>query len=290
VITVTAAGGRLGRLVIEDLLKPGVPAGEIVAAVRHPRNAADLAARGLQVREADYERPDTLAAAFKDADRILFISSNDPVRQAEQHATVVAAAKDAGPAALIYTSYLNADTSGILMAQPHARTEELIRGSGLPFAILRNGSYIENYTDNIGMWLQYRTIIGSAGDGKISGATRADLAAAAAAVAAGEPITNRVYELGGTPFTMSELAAQTTRQTGTQVTYTDMPAPEYAKILAAAGLPRFLTDAIADNSAGAARGAWHTDSQDLQQLLGRPSTPISEAIAEALRNYQHTQA
>lgn len=289
-ITVTAATGHFGRLAINELLERGLPAGEIVAAVRNPEKATDLAERGVQVRKADYERPDTLAWAFKDADRILFISSSDAARQAEQHANVVAAATDAGVSGLIYTSYLNADTSGIAMARPHARTEQLIRQSGLPFAILRNGSYIENYTDNIGMWLQYHTIIGSAGDGKISGATRADLAAAAAAVAAGEPITNRVYELGGTPFTMRDLAAETTRQAGIEVTYTDMPAPEYAKMLEGAGVPQVLADAIADNSAGAARGAWHTDNQNLQQLLGRPSTAISVAIAEALQNHQHSQA
>jgi NAD(P)H dehydrogenase (quinone) len=289
-ITVTAATGHFGRLVIDELLERGLPAGEIVAAVRNPEKAADLADRGVQVREADYERPETLATAFKDADRILFISSSDVARQAEQHATVVQAATDAGASALIYTSYLNVDTSGIVMAEPHARTEDLIRQSGIPFAILRNGSYIENYTDNIAMWLEYRTIIGSAGDGKISGATRADLAAAAAVVAAGELIANRVYELGGTPFTMSDLAAETTLQTAIEVIYTDMPAPEYATTLAGAGLPQFVADAIADNNAGAARGGWHTDSQDLQQLLGRPSIPISEAIAEALQKHHHSQA
>ena len=201
-ITITAATGHFGRLATNELLERGLPAGEIVAAVRNPEKAADLAERGVQVRGADYERPETLASAFKDADRILFISSSDAARQAEQHANVVQAATDAGASGLIYTSYLNADTSGIAMAQPHARTEQLIRQSGLPFAIL----------------------------------------------------------------------------------------PEYAKMLAGAGLPQFFADAIADNSAGAARGAWHTDSQDLQQLLGRPSTAISEAIAEALRTHEQRQA
>lgn len=285
-IIVTAANGQFGRLAIDALLRRGVPAGDIVAGVRDPEKAADLAERGIEVREADYERPATLMAALKGADRVLFVSSSDFSRQFEHHSNLVASAKAAGVGALIYTSYLNADSSGIFMAEPHARTEEVIRASGIPFAILRNGSYIENYTANVGMWLQYGTIIGSAGEGRISGATRADLADAAAAVVVDEQIGSRVYELGGAPFTMAALAAETTSQTGTEVSYTDMPAAEYSKVLVGAGLPQFLTDAIADNSAGAARGGWYTDSKDLETLLGRPSTPISKAITEALGNLQ----
>ncbi|MFI1735787.1 NAD(P)H-binding protein [Streptomyces acidicola] len=285
-ITVTAATGQLGRLVLEELLARGVPADQIVAAVRTPEKAADLAGRGIHVREADYDKPATLASAFTGAGRLLFISSNEFGRQAEQHANVIGAAKEAGATALIYTSYLNADSSGIAMAEPHARTEELIRASGIPYAILRNGSYIENYTANIGMWLQYGTVIGSAGDGKISGATRADLAAAAALMTADQPMNNRIHELGGTAFTMSDLAAETTAQTGTTVTYTDMPPAEYSKTLASVGLPQFLTDAIADNSAGAARGAWYTDSRELQNLLGRPTTSVKEAVAQALAQHE----
>ncbi|MFB8137671.1 NAD(P)H-binding protein [Streptomyces mirabilis] len=285
-ITVTAATGHFGRLVIDELLERGVPADQIVAAVRTPEKATDLAGRGIQVREADYDNPATLASAFNGVERLLFISSSEFGRQAEQHAGVVRAAKEAGATALIYTSYLNADSSGIAMAEPHARTEELIRASGIPYAILRNGSYIENYTANIRMWLQYGTIIGSAGDGKISGATRADLAAAAASVAAGEPVDNRVYELGGTAFTMNDLATETTAQTGTTVTYTDMPPAEYSQTLASVGLPQFLTDAIADNSAGAARGGWYTASRELQNLLGRPTTAVKEAVAQALAQHQ----
>ncbi|MEV6591902.1 NAD(P)H-binding protein [Streptomyces acidicola] len=285
-ITVTAATGQLGRLVLAELLARGVPADQIVAAVRIPEKAADLAGRGIQVREADYDKPATLASAFTGAERLLFISSNEFGRQVEQHANVIRAAKEAGATALIYTSYLNAESSGIAMAEPHARTEELIRASGIPYAILRNGSYIENYTADIGMWLQYGTVIGSAGDGKISGATRADLAAAAALVTADQPMNNRIHELGGTAFTMSDLAAETTVQTGTTVSYTDMPPAEYSKTLAGVGLPQFLTDAIADNSAGAAHGAWYTDSRELQSLLGRPTTSVKEAIAQALAQHQ----
>ncbi|MGW0949258.1 NAD(P)H-binding protein [Streptomyces sp. NPDC002623] len=282
-ITVTAATGRFGRIAVDELLKRGVPASEIVVAVLDPENAADFTARGIEVRQADYERPETLAAAFQGADRILLISSSNFARQIEQHTNAIQAAKDAGASALIYTSYLNADTSGITMAGPHARTEELIKESGVPYAILRNGSYIENYTDNIGMWLQYGTIIGSAGEGRISGAVRADLAAAAASVVAEEPIDNRTYELGGTAFTMSDLASETAAQSNVAVTYMDMPPAQYSETLASVGLPPFFADAIADNSAGAARGGWYTESKDLEQLLGRPSTPLSAAVAEALK-------
>jgi len=282
-ITVTAASGRLGRLVTEELLQRGVPADQIVAAARTLHKAADLAARGLQVREADYTRPETLATAFAGTDKLLLISS-DVAGQRFGHAkNAVQAAVDAGVGLLAYTSFVNADTSSLVLAEEHKQTEALIRESGLPYVLLRNGAYIEMYTENLGPALQFGAIVGSAADGKVSGATRADLAAAAALVLTSEGHAGKVYELGGQPFTMADLAAEVSKQTGKPIAYQNLPVAEYAKVLVGVGLPEPFANVLADTSLGIARGDWYTTSTDLQRLIGRPSTPLADAVAAALK-------
>jgi NAD(P)H dehydrogenase (quinone) len=283
-ITVTGATGRLGHLVVEDLLKRGVPAGEIVAAVRTPDKAADLAARGVQVREADYTEPETLAAAFAGTDNLLLVSASEVGQRVPQHRNVVRAATGAGVSLIAYTSVLSAQTSGIALAGEHKATETLILETGLPYVFLRNGWYFENYTENLAPAFQYGAILGSAGQGRISGATRADFAAAAASVLAGDGPANTVYELGGDqPFTMAELAAEVSGQSGRPVVYTDLPAEEYTKALLGAGLADAYAGLLADSDLGIGRGELFTDSGDLGRLIGRPTTTLAEAVAVALR-------
>lgn len=283
-IVVTGATGHLGRLVLEDLLARGAPAGGIVAAVRTPAKAADLAALGVQIREADYDRPETLSAALAGADRLLLISGSEVGQRVPQHRNVVEAAVAAGVGLIGYTSVLNADTTGIGLAAEHRATERLIRESGLPFVLLRNGWYIENYTSNLAPALQHGAILGSAGDGRISAATRADYAAAAAAVIRGEGHEGRVYELGGAPaFTMAELAAEVSAQSGQEIAYRDLPAEEYQAALVAAGLPEPVAAMLVDWDLGVARGDLFTASDDLSRLIGRPTTSLATAVAAALR-------
>ncbi len=205
-IVVTGATGHLGRLVVHGLLKK-VPAREIVAAVRSPEKAADLAASGVQVREADYSKPETLAAALAGADRLLLISSSEVGKRAQQHAAVIDAAKRAGVGLIAYTSCLRADTSKLGLAAEHKATEERIRVSGLPYVFLRNGWYLENYTEHLGPALEHGAIPGSAGKGRVAAAARADYAAAAVAVLTATGNEKKIYELAGDfPFTMAELA------------------------------------------------------------------------------------
>ncbi|MEU5942286.1 SDR family oxidoreductase [Micromonospora sp. NPDC047548] len=283
-IVVTGATGLLGRLVVAELLDRGVPAQEIVAAVRTTEKAADLARRGVVVREADYDRPETLAPAFAGADRLLLVSSSEVGRRAAQHRAVVDAAVRAGVRLFAYTSVLKADTATFPLAAEHQATEELIRASGLPFALLRNGWYTENYTGNLAATLQHGAVLGSAGDGRVAAATRADFAAAAAAVLVGDGHENTVYELGGDePFTMAELAAEISRQSGTEVVYRDLPAEEYTKVLVAAGLPEPYAATLAECDLGIARGELTTDSGDLRRLAGRPTTTLADAVAVALK-------
>ena len=283
-ITVTAATGHYGRLVVEELLRRGVPASAITAAVRDPQNAASLAAQGVQVREADYDRPETLVPAFTGASKLLLIPSPVYGQRYPQMQRAITAAAQAGAGLVAYASFVNTGTSTLLLGQEHKQAEGAIRASGLPFVLLRNGAYTEMYTETLGPALQYGAILGSAGDGKVSGATRADLAAAAAVVLAGDGHQGQVYELGGTAFTMADLAAEVSRQTGKHITYQDMPVDAYAKTLTAAGIPESFAGLLADTSLAIARGDWYTDRTDLQQLIGRPSTPLADAVAAALKD------
>jgi NAD(P)H dehydrogenase (quinone) len=282
-ITVTAATGHYGRLVIEELLKRGVPAGDIVAAVRDPHKATGLAERGVQVREADYDRPETLVPAFTGAGKLLLIPSPVFGQRYPQMQRAITAAAEAGVGLIAYAGFVNTGTSTLQLGVEHKQAEAAIRASGLPFVLLRNGAYTEMYTGTLGPALEYGAILGSAGDGKLSAATRADLAEAAAVVLAGDGHQGRVYELGGTAFTMADLAAEVSRQAGQHIVYQDMPAEDYARALAAAGIPESFAGLLADTSLAIAHGDWYTDSTDLHQLTGRPSTSLADAVAAALK-------
>ncbi len=279
-IVITGASGQLGRLVIAELLAQGVPAGQIVAAVRSPAKAADLAAQGLHVREADYNRPDTLASAFAGAERVLLISSSEVGQRLPQHQAVVQAAQAAGVAQLVYTSLLRADTSPLGLGAEHAATEAAIRASGLRHVMLRNGWYTENYLASVPPALQHSALIGSAGEGRIASATRADYAAAAAAVLT-QPIgENRSYELAGdTAYTLAELVAELNAQTGKAVAYVNLPPAEFEAALNGAGLPAPLAALLADSDVGAAQGGLFDDGHQLSALIGRPTTSLAQALA-----------
>jgi len=286
-IAITGATGHLGRLVVEDLLDRGVAPSEIVAAVRSPEKAADLAARGVTVREADYTKPGTLETAFQGVDRLLLVSSSEVGQRLGHHANVIEAAQRAGVGLLVYTSLAFADTSPMMLAAEHKATEALIRESGLPFVILRNGWYTENYTGSLAQTLQNGAIVGSAGEGRVSAATRADYAAAAAAVLTGEGHEGSVYELGGDdPFTMAELAAEIARQSGTEVVYRDMPTEEHVRTLVGFGLPESVAALLADFDAAIAQDYLLVESGDLRRLIGRPTTPLADAVAEAIETVE----
>lgn len=281
-IVVTGASGQLGRLVIEALLKK-LPAGEIVAAVRNPEKVADLAARGVQVRQADYDQPASLLAAFKGADKLLLISASEVGRRVPQHRAVIDAAKAAGVGLLAYTSILHADTSPLPLAAEHKETESLIRASGLPAVILRNGWYTENYTAGIPAALQYGVVLGSAKQGRIASAARADFAEAAAAVLTQENQAGRIYELASDEsYTLAELAAEIARQSGKAVAYQDLPESEFKAALLGAGLPDFLATLLAESDVGASKGGLFDDSRQLSALIDRPTTPLAEMVRLAL--------
>jgi len=281
-IAITGATGQLGRLVIQQLLQV-LPAAQIVAAVRRPEKAADLAALGVQVRRADYTQPATLEVAFQGVSKLLLISSSEIGQRAPQHAAVIAAAQKAGVMLLAYTSILHADRSPLSLAAEHVATEAALRASGLPHVLLRNGWYTENYTASVPAALQHGAVLGSAKDGRIASAARGDYAAAAAAVLTTEDQAGRVYELAGdTAYTLSELAAEITQQSGKPVVYNDLPETAYTAALVQAGLPEGFAKLLADSDVGASQGALFDDSNQLSQLIGRPTSPLALAVKAAL--------
>lgn len=282
-IVITGASGQLGRLVIARLLET-VPASQIIAAVRDPKKVADLAAKGVQVRQADYSQPATLDGALKGAEKVLLISSSEVGQRLVQHQAVIDAAKRQGVKLLAYTSVLHASDSALGLAEEHRQTEAALARSGVPTVVLRNGWYHENYTAGVAHALANGAHFGSAGEGRISSASRADYAAAAAAVlTSNEDQGGKVYELAGDEsYTLSDFAAEIARQSGKPVVYTDLPEADYKAALLQAGLPEFVAELLADSDAAAAKGALFDDSRQLSQLIGRPTTPLASAIAEAL--------
>ena len=281
-IVITGASGQLGRLVIETLLHT-LPASEIVAAVRTPAKVSDLAARGVQVRQADYTQPATLDAAFQGADKLLLISSSEVGQRVPQHRAVIDAAQRAGVKLLAYTSLLHADVSPLGLAAEHQATEALLRASGLPHVLLRNGWYTENYAASVPAALAHGVLLGSAGTGRIASAARADYAEAAAAVLTQDDQAERVYELAGdTAYTLAELAAEITTQSGKEIAYKDLPEADYKAILLGAGLPEGLAALLADSDVGASKGGLFDDSRQLSQLIGRPTTRLATSIAPSI--------
>jgi len=281
-IVVTGATGQLGQLVIKALLKK-VPASGIVAAVRNVEKARDIAALGVQVRHADYAQPSGWDAALKGADKVLLISSSEIGQRATQHRTVIDAAKRAGVKLLAYTSVLRADTSPLGLAAEHRETEAAIRASGVPFVFLRNGWYTENYTAGIANILSMGAVYGCAGNGRVSAAARADYAEAAAVALTAGNQAGKIHELAGdTDFTMSELAAEISRQSGKDIGYVNLPEADYKKALLGAGLPEFLAELLANSSTGASKGALFDESHQLGKLIGRTTTPLSKSVAAVI--------
>jgi len=282
-IAITGATGQLGRLVIDALLKK-VPASEIIAAVRSPEKAADLQALGVTLRAADYGKPETLHSAFAGVDKLLLISSSEVGQREAQHKAVIEAAKAAGVGFIAYTSLLHADTSPLGLGVEHRATEALLKASGIPFALLRNGWYTENYAASIAPALAHHAFIGAVGEGRIASAARADYAAAAAEVISRDDQAGKVYELAGDDsYTLAQFSAEIAKQSGEQVDYINLPQAEFAAALKGAGLPDGLSEMLADSDAGAEKGGLFDDSHTLSKLIGRPTTPYAEVIKAALQ-------
>lgn len=278
-IAITGATGQLGRLVIQNL-KQKAPASDIVALVRDPAKAANL---GVTARAFDYSKPELLEPALAGVDTLLLISASEVGQRATQHANVIAAAKKAGVRRIVYTSLLHADTSPLSLAEEHKQTEAAIRESGIPHTLLRNGWYTENYTRLIPEALANGAFYGSAGDGRFSFAPCADLAEAAAVVLTSDGHAGKVYELAGDDApALADVAAEISRQTGRSIRYVNLPESEFAAALKGAGLPDGIATGLASWDVCASQGGLFDDGHQLSTLLGRPTTPLSAVVAQAL--------
>jgi NAD(P)H dehydrogenase (quinone) len=278
-IAVTGATGQLGQLVVEQL-KKRIANEEIVALARKLEKASGL---GVEVREFDYTKPEIMVESLKGIDYLLLISGSEFGQRAAQHTNVINAAKKAGVKWIVYTSLLRADTTGINIAGEHLASEKALKESGITYTILRNGWYSENYTMSIPGALKGGAFLGSAKDGKISSAPRADYAEAAAIVLTDESYKGKTFELAGdSSYTLSDLAAEVSKQSGESIPYKDIPEQEYANILKNIGLPEGMANAFASWDVNASKGDLFDDSKTLSKILGRPTTPISESIKAVL--------
>lgn len=281
-IAITGATGQLGQLVIHSLLK-NTAAENIVALVRNESKAADLKAKGIELRHFDYDAPETLASALSGIDKLLLISANEVGRRTPQHKAVIDAAKQAGVPYIAYTSLLNADTSPLGLAQEHRETERLIKDSGLKYTFLRNNWYSENYLGAVAHTVEIGTLYGAAGLGKISSASRQDYAEAAAKILTSEGHDNKTYELAGsTSFTLADLAKDIAEISGKAVTYQNLTAADYSQALLQAGVPASLVDVIVDADVQTEKGAMFSESKDLENIIGHKTTPIKDQVKAIL--------
>lgn len=281
-IVVTGATGHLGRHVVEQLLEK-VPAEQITAVVRNESKAADLAARGVRLAVADYNTPETFDGLFAAGDKVLLISGNEFDKgRVAQHRVVIDAAGAAGVSLLAYTSAPGSLTAAL--ADDHRATEDVLLASGVPYTLLRNGWYHENYTENLAPVLAHEAVVQAAGEGRIAPAARADYAAAAVAVLTGEGHENKTYELSGDEaWGFAEYAAELSRQTGKEIVYNSVSPETFASILTGAGLPEALAGILAGVDVSIEKGELAVTTGDLSRLTGRPTTPIAEAVAAALK-------
>ena len=279
-IGVTGATGQLGTLVIKEL-KKRIPNDEIVALVRSPERATKL---GVEIRKFDYSNRDGLTDSLKGIDRLLLISSNEIGQRAKQHLNVIESAWKNGVKWIVYTSLLRADNSSLSLAAEHHTTEQAIIDSGIDYTILRNGWYTENYANTIKGAVDGGAYIGSASNGRISSASRADYAEAAAVVITNESHKGKIYELAGDDsYTLHDLAAEVSKQSGKKIPYKNMTEGEYIEALKSFNVPGPLAEAIAGWDISASKDDLYDDSNQLSQLIGRPTTPLSESVREALK-------
>lgn len=279
-IAVTGATGQLGGLALAALTERGQRPEDLVAVVRDPARAAELAGRGIEVRTADYDDPDALLKAFQGVDRLLFVSASEPGRRLQQHRNVVEAATAAGVGHLVYTSAPKVDSTDLVLAPDHLATEELIKESGLPATVLRNNWYTENYAAQLAEARNTGTITAAAGEGRVASASRADFAAAAAVVLTGDDHAGQVYELAGdSAWTYAELAAAVGELIGREVVYRPVAPADLAQKLITAGVDEPTAGFVAALDGNIAGGALaDTGDRTLSRLLGRPTTPLLEGL------------
>jgi NAD(P)H dehydrogenase (quinone) len=277
-IAVTAATGHLGALVVDELLQR-VPTEQVVAVARDADKAKPLADKGVDVRVASYDDRASLEAALQGVDRVLLISGTEVGKRVPQHTNVVEAAKAAGVSFIGYTSAPKAADTDLIIAPEHKATEEVVQASGIPYSIMRNNWYVENYVGTIEGAKHTGAISSATNGGRIGGLPRADLAAGHAAVLSGDGHENTVYEFAADePWTFDEFAAALSELLGRPIEHKKVSVDEQASILTAAGVPAETAGFLAGLDVNIANGALDVNGGDLSRIIGRPTTPLREAL------------
>jgi NAD(P)H dehydrogenase (quinone) len=281
-IVVTGATGPFGRHTVETLLERGIEPTSIVAAGRRVETLSDLAERGVGVRRIDFDDPETLRPAFEKAEALLLVSGSEVGRRIAQHTNAITAAVEAGVGRIVYTSAPHADTSDLVLAPEHKATEAAIQASGLPFTFLRNGWYTENYVSTLEQARTSGTIIGSAGDGRVASASRADYAEAAAVALLNAEHVGRTYELtGDDAWTFYDLAGAIASIIDRNVEYVPLTPDEHTAALTAAGLDAGTAGFVVALDGNIRDGLLGEVNGELSRLIGHKTTPLADGLRTA---------
>lgn len=277
-IVVTGATGQLGHRVVEALLARGIAPDELVATGRAVDRTADLAARGVRTARLDYADPQ-LDGVVEPGDTLLLMSTDVPGTRVALHTAVIAAAVRAQVGRLVYTSATRADDTPLILAPEHRATEAAVEASGLPYTLVRNNWYTENYGPVLEQARSTGVVVSSAGDGRVASATRADYAAALAAVLATDGRAGATYELGGdVAWDFDELAAAIGTVLGREVAYRRVTPAEHRQVLLDAGLDAGTADVVVALDGNIRAGALAGVTHDLSRITGRPTTPLVAAL------------
>lgn len=287
-ILITGATGELGSKVVETLIKT-VPVSQLVVSVRNPEKAEGLRTRGVEVRHGDFDKPETLDSAFSGIDRLLIISTfGDHETIMRQHTNAVVAAQRAQVKFIAYTSVTNASQSKFFLAPLHRAREEAILKTGIPYSFLRNNWYLENEIGSIKGAMAGAPWITSAGEGKVGWVLRQDLAEAATNVLTGEGHENTVYELSGKLMTQEEFVSALGEVLGKEVPVQHVDDTTYANMMKGAGVPEAYLPMLENTQKGIRDGGLEIESNDLEKLLGRPTTPINKALSQIVSQISQT--
>ena len=280
---VIGATGQLGTLTVTSLLDRGVPAEQIVAAGRSTEKLAELAQLGVRTRQIDLSDRASLDGLFSSEDTVLLISGSELGQRVTQHGNAIDAAAAAGVRRIIYTSAPKADSSALVLAPEHKATEELIAAAGIASTILRNGWYSENYLPTVQQARETGTLLTSAGDGRISSASRKDYAEAAAVALIDESTAGKVYELSGDhAWTQLELADAIGAVIDADVAVVNLAPDEHVSALVSAGIDEGTAGFLVALDGNTRDGLLGDTSGQLSTLIGRPTTPLLEGLREAV--------
>lgn len=281
---VTGATGRLGRSVISQLVSQ-LNKDEIIALARDTKKAANILPAGIEIRKADYTNEKELEEAFKNVDRLLFVSSVPGAEypRDKQHLNIVEAAKKAGVKFIAYTSFPHADQAKSQLSSDHRITEQALSESGIKHSFLRNNWYLENEFDLIKTALAGGHIVYSAQNGRVGWALEREYAAAAAKVLISKS-PKKIYEFAGQPLTFAEFAAVLSEISSKEFKVESVTDGEYKNILENQGVPSQVADMIVMVQTLIRNNELAKESKDLEEVLGHGLMPLKEAIQEVIQS------